>query len=239
MIYLVKAVLSALLVLLVSNASANQSILVVTDLWPPYVKKTDSGLGGLSTPIVIKALMHANVEFEIQVLPWARAYHIAQNRKNTLIFTIVRTQMREKKFKWISRLHPKDATYLYSLSENLLAVKSIEEAKGHIVAVHRNSMASERLQELGFKINKNLYQVDTNEQALKLLQNKRIQLIAATESNIRHMIKQKSDINLKMRKSILLMNSDLYVAFSLQTDDNLVRRLRDSFDAVLNAKATN
>jgi polar amino acid transport system substrate-binding protein len=43
----------------------------------------------------------SGLDYKIELLPWVRAYNMALNRDNVLIYTITRTTERENLFHWI------------------------------------------------------------------------------------------------------------------------------------------
>jgi hypothetical protein len=47
---------------------------------------------------------HTSHDVEMEALPWARAYRVAKEQGNTIIFNIARTANREKQFKWIGKI---------------------------------------------------------------------------------------------------------------------------------------
>ena len=74
---------------------------IVTENWRPYNYSEGGDIKGHSTEILEKVLRRSGIKYKIKVYPWARAYKIAQNRKNVLIYTIMRIPSREYLFKWI------------------------------------------------------------------------------------------------------------------------------------------
>jgi polar amino acid transport system substrate-binding protein len=56
---------------------------------------------GPATDLVKSVLAEAGLPYSIEVLPWARAYNIALNEPNTMIYSLARTEQREGLFQWI------------------------------------------------------------------------------------------------------------------------------------------
>lgn len=78
---------------------------IVTEYLKPYqIKNEDGSLGGYGTDIVQALLTLTNKKADIAVLPWARAYRMALNEPNVLIFSIARTPHRENLFQWIGTI---------------------------------------------------------------------------------------------------------------------------------------
>jgi polar amino acid transport system substrate-binding protein len=94
-----------IIALLVSFDARAQEIDVVTELLEPYqIEKADGSLGGFSTEVVEALFKITKDQASIKIMPWARAYEVALNQPNTLIYSIAHTQMRDKKFHWIGAL---------------------------------------------------------------------------------------------------------------------------------------
>jgi len=93
---------------------------VLTDLYPPYSYRGDSGaLTGISVSKVTSLLDSIGVSYQIIVMPWSRALQRVQTTPNSLIFSLNRTPDREDQFEWLIPLNrveyhliglPKDAS---------------------------------------------------------------------------------------------------------------------------------
>lgn len=78
--------------LILSVCQAADNVLIVTEELPPY-NFTDQGtLTGLSTEVVQAVLHQLDLNARFQVMPWARAYELAQSAPNVLIYSITRTR---------------------------------------------------------------------------------------------------------------------------------------------------
>ncbi len=135
-----------------SPLMANEFIYVVTEELRPLNYEENGRIKGSATEIVRKVLEKAGASFQIKVYPWARAYSLAQNKKNILIYTINRTKTRESKFKWIGLVHtPAWDSGLYKLKNNSkIVVKKLDDAKKYRIGAIRNDVNHEFLIENGF-----------------------------------------------------------------------------------------
>ena len=84
-------------------------------------------------------LKHSGIKkFEIQWYPWARAYRIAQNEKNTAIFSILRSKEREELFDWACKLFEINI-WVYRLKKREdIKIDKIEDLKDYKITVWRN-----------------------------------------------------------------------------------------------------
>lgn len=79
---------------------------VLTDLYPPYSYKDDSGaVTGISVDKVRNLLDSLGVRYQIIVMPWSRALQRVQTTPNSLIFSLNRTPDRENQFEWLIPLN--------------------------------------------------------------------------------------------------------------------------------------
>jgi polar amino acid transport system substrate-binding protein len=220
-------------VLMSSVSVAEEHLTIVTDVWPPYVRKEQREVTGISTEVVKKAMAKTNISYELQVLPWARAYDQAKTQPNTLIFTLARTLEREDSFQWIHRIHPPDPTHLYMLKNSSHALYSFTDALHHTVAVLRDSMASQRLQTMGFEVGKNLLEVSSSKQAYILLQNQHVKFFAASQNNATEIEASFTKKQKPIKPALFLMKSDLYIAGSKSLSPEILSTLKKAFSSVV------
>jgi len=187
--------------------------------------------GGASD--IIKAIMDdTGLKYTLNLLPWTRAYKEAQNNENVLIYSIGRTPDREKKFKWIGEILPIKYN-IYGLAKfQSSKPTTIKMIKKRSIGITRNGMMHNYLQQNGFT---NLVFVNSYEHSVKLLQRGRIDYFVASSWGIKQF---KTKFNLKNTDIVPIhdfadLTAGLYFAFSLQTSDVLVGRVKDSFARIV------
>lgn len=133
-----------------ARPSLAQRIVCVTEEMPPLQQKADGRIGGFSTEVVTAALERAGLEYTLDIFPWARAYAMAHDAPNTLIFSIIRTPEREQAFKWGGEITP-ILTQIYRLaSRSDVNPANIEEAKRYKTVVIRDDARHRLLASHGF-----------------------------------------------------------------------------------------
>jgi len=76
-----------------------------TEEYPPFNYHNDQGVVvGSATQQLRNALMHAGIDAEFRLLPWARAYTEAQLRDHHCVYSTTRTAAREQLFLWVGPL---------------------------------------------------------------------------------------------------------------------------------------
>ncbi len=83
-----------LFVVTIVNADAGE-LRIVTNVEPPTSYYSEEGkFTGTTTDIVEEIERYLNLNVKIEVMSWARAYHIAKKDPNVVLFTAARTQER-------------------------------------------------------------------------------------------------------------------------------------------------
>ncbi len=225
--------LTALLTCFSLSAFA-QKIMAVTEEYPPYNYAKDGKVTGFSTEIVEATLIKAGLQHDIQSYPWVRAYNMALKDKNTLIFSIRRTEEREKLFKWVDVIHHANI-YLYKAKARKdINIKTIEDAKQYITVVIPEDASTQKLLDAGFEIKKNLHMSPVPETNILLVHKDRAQFVPEDEIGLAYLAHQgKLDPKL-FEKTIMIpgLPGELYMAFSNSTPDEIVKKCQKAFKEI-------
>lgn len=224
-----------LILLLFSNicfAQQSLKIRVVTEHFPPFqIVKDGDNVDGIVVKIVEKLLQETNTEANIEPLPWARAYNLALNRPNTLIFSIARNKQRESLFHWVASFKPMNS-YLWTLkNNNSITDTSIENLKKFLVVVPREGNTLHTLEKNGFQIGKNLYVVNTREQAVLMLFNGRSDLLMSSQELLQERVSSLG-LNFNKLKKVRIVEErqfGLSIAFSKSTSEEVVEKFKKAF----------
>ncbi|MDT9000258.1 transporter substrate-binding domain-containing protein [Paucibacter sp. APW11] len=94
-----------------ANSRSAERLVLTTEEYPPYNMADARGqVTGISTDIVRALLDGLGYEYEIQLLPWARAIAMARTQVNTCVYSMSRTPEREALYKWVGPLVYNDWT---------------------------------------------------------------------------------------------------------------------------------
>lgn len=232
-----KTVLGAALGCALSIAAAQEPpIQIVTEEFPPYNLTENGRITGLSTEVVEAVLKEAGMSAPIKLMPWARAYDIALNGENVLIYSITRTAMREKLFKWVGVVAPSD-WYLFSRGANPVTLRRLDDAKAFQVATVNEDAGEQYLVSKGFALGKNLQSSNRYEHNYEKLRGGRVDLWVANDLVAHYLARRAGDDpNKSLVRSLHLPdlggNDGLYMAFSQKTPDAVVERFRKGLEAV-------
>jgi polar amino acid transport system substrate-binding protein len=219
-----KMLVVALMVLGAVGAYA-QKITVVTEEYPPYnFQDANKKITGISTDVVEEVLKRAKLDYQLGMYPWARAYQMAQDGPNVLIYSIGRSEKRETLFKWVDVIAPYDV-YLYRLkSRSNLNVTDLASAKNLKVGAVREDVRAQYLEKEGFKTD---LVTDDSTNAKKLAA-ERIDLFPIDELGQVAMYKRDGLDPSSVVKTVKLdaLSAGLYMAFSKQTPDDVVNKAK-------------
>ncbi|WP_412051939.1 substrate-binding periplasmic protein (plasmid) [Hoeflea sp. Naph1] len=71
---------------------------LVTENYPPYNYAEDGQLKGLSVELMHLVMADAGLEYDMELMPWARAIALAENKNGYCVFTTVHTEERDTRF---------------------------------------------------------------------------------------------------------------------------------------------
>lgn len=213
-----------------ANENKAVDIQVVTELLPPYqITDAEGKPTGYAVDFVEKLLEEANVDASIEIYPWSRTYKIASKQKNVIIFSLARTHERESKFNWIGEIYKERYTFLKLKGNNSVKVKSLDEAKKYSVTVAEDSVGDHMLTKMGFS---QLDKTSGFDQCIKMVVNKRTDLILASTYALRHSLtpSELTSDKLEIVYQFTSNSSGLYVAMSQGSDPNLVSQFKTAFE---------
>jgi len=216
-----------LLMLLCLQAQAEPLQVVTED--SSYSELRDGRVVGVASEVVEKTLAKAGVaDYHMALYPWARAYDMARLEPNVLIYPIIRSAEREPLFKWVGELDHVTPMF-YKLRERRdVVVKSLQDAKNYSIGVVRDDSRQEYLEGKGF--NKMVVSSNNLDNLRKLLSGQ-VALVPLPEREARE---QCEDLHIAFEDlesvyTIDELSKGLYIALSLKTPDDTVKRITAAF----------
>lgn len=224
---------------LLASASAHRaaadSIRVVTEDIAPYSMMVNGQVTGMSTEIVQAVFKEAGLQANIEVMPWARAYDLALNMDNVLIYSISRTPEREALFKWVGVIVQPD-WYLYCLAERPVTLATLDDARGHSIATVQDDVGEQYLLAHGFTLGRELQSSNKYEQNYRKLKVDHAELWISDQLNATYLMRLNGDDPATTLIPALpipeLSREGLSMAFSRNTPDGMVERFRAGLEAI-------
>ncbi|MCA1404767.1 transporter substrate-binding domain-containing protein [Ensifer sp. IC3342] len=133
-----------------SATARAETIHFVTEEYPPYNFSTASGANGASVEQVALIMKAVDLAYEIKVLPWARAFALAESQPYHCVFTTVHDAERDRNFKWIEPLLVDHLT-LVRRKGAAIAPQTIDEAKQFVVGTQQEDFSAAYLKAHGFE----------------------------------------------------------------------------------------
>ncbi|MCD4678443.1 MAG: transporter substrate-binding domain-containing protein [Desulfobacula sp.] len=212
-------------------SSHAQKITIVTEDYPPYHYQENHEIVGQGTETVQAVLKVLNIQADILMLPWARAYKMALEKENTLIFGIARTPKRENLFKWIGVTSPVNYCFFVLKNRSDIQIHTLEAAKQYNIGTTREDVMEQYLEEKGFVKKKNLHPNFSYDANLDKLLYRYIDLWGVVELTAYHILRTKQLPVDAIRKVYCLegvSTEGAYMAFSKNTSDALVNQFQEA-----------
>lgn len=231
-----KIMFQFVMALLIVTMSVTQvfgmQIQIVADDFPPQNYLDENGkVTGVSTEIVRAVLKELGIEAKINIYPWARAYKIALEQENVLIYTIGRNPKRENLFKWVGHIVDINACLFSLKNRDDITINALDDARKYHIGAVRNDIRTQHLLTLGFD---KLFLVSQNEQILKMLLKNRVDLWLDNELTGYYIMKKNGYIPDEKFKIVhkFLTGMGGYMAFSKATSDELVEKFTKALEQV-------
>mgnify|MGYP002715709020 FL=1 len=194
---------------------------LLTEEAPPMSFIRDGEPSGFSVEVVRALLARTGDSGKIEVLPWTRAFHLAQQAADTALFSTVRTPVREDRFHWVGPIVV-GTTSFYSLKSRHLVIDTLQQAAASgPLALPKQWYTYETLSAQGFS---NLYGVSSSKQMVTMLKHGRVKLIATEDLTLAGELATAELKPQDVTAHVPFMRSAYYIAFSPQT--SVVRVMR-------------
>lgn len=228
--------------LLATNVLAQQQkIRVVTEEWPPYNYTDQNGeVTGIATSILKEALQEADLEYQIEVYSWSRAFALARDNPSTLLYTIYKIGDRVDKFQWICPLITTRGVAFFALAEREdIKLHSLNDAKKYLTGSIAAGVNYDFLLHEGFKYGEH-FDIATDEYAnLRKLFKRRIDLIIQEVEPLKLRMKEQGLPYSALKRVYTVIPNDGQIgcmAFSNDTSKELVDLVKKSLSAVKNRR---
>lgn len=215
-----------------AQVSESNSIVVVTEEWAPYNYTNAEGeFVGSSTALVEKVLINSNIPYTLNSYPWLRAYKLALNKANILLYSTVRIPEREKLFHWICPLHIVEYSVFKLASRKDIVINSLKDLKKYSIGITRGTFLDNFLEREKLIYGVHLKVTGNNQVSFRNLLKNRVDLIIDTQAYVDRQLEKRS-LAPEYLISVYKLNDDideaieLCMAISLKTPLALVNKIR-------------
>ena len=123
---------------------------MVTEDAPPLQFVVEGEVRGVTTELVREVLKQAQINAQFEIYPWARAYDQALKRKNTLLYSTIRTPERESLFHWIGKLGRFNLGFVMLKQNTDITINSTRDARRYVIGAMRDDYTHRYLLGNGF-----------------------------------------------------------------------------------------
>jgi len=203
---------------------------ILTENLPPLNYVKDGELVGPSIEIVKEIQRRVGSRDKIEVYPWARAYQMALEDENIVLFGTTHTKARENKFKWIGPLATK-RDILVAKKGSGIKISNLDDAKkvGRIGTL-RDDTRELFLKRHGFT---NLEPVSDEQLNAQKLFLGRINLWTYKIPGLRTVCELAGVDPNDFIEVYHLREIDVSIAFSKKTSDSIVQKWKKAFEEML------
>jgi polar amino acid transport system substrate-binding protein len=215
------------MVLFSGQTVLSAELTILTENLPPLNYVENGALVGPSVEIVKEIQRRLGSQEPIQVYPWARAYKMALEEENVILFGMTHTKVRQDKFKWVGPL-AKKRDILVAKKGLGIKINSLEDAKKvKRIGTLRDDTRERLLKSFGFT---NLEPVSDEQLNAKKLALGRIDLWTYKIPGLRTVCDLAGVDYTEFEEVYHLREINLMIAFSKKTSDSIVEKWRNAFN---------
>jgi polar amino acid transport system substrate-binding protein len=134
-----------------ASVSARPRLFITTESSPPSAMMGEGQVIGFATEKVRVIMDRVGIDYDIEILPWKRAYLLAQTQPDTCVYSTTRVPERETLFKWIGPTHENDWT-LFGRADRDYRISTIEDARRYRIGAYNGDVRSDALIAQGFTV---------------------------------------------------------------------------------------
>ncbi|MEX2691787.1 substrate-binding periplasmic protein [Rhizobium mongolense] len=144
-----KLLLLAFLTLPCAAPAQSQTVNFTTEEYAPFNYRDGKVIKGATVEQVEKVMADIGVDYTMELLPWARAYSLAQSQPMTCVFATAHNALRDPLFKWIEPLLV-DRNILITRKGSGVVANDLEASKKYTVGTQREDYTEMVLRQKGF-----------------------------------------------------------------------------------------
>lgn len=219
----------ATMLILAIGLNAGQYTIMSENL-PPYNYMENNKIKGIGGELVHAIIDKLKINAPVEFMPWARAYKTIMLKDNCILFSMSRTDAREKLFKWVGPL-VSTPVWLYKKVSRELNIHTLQDAMRAdlVIGVLNNDNTHQQLLLQGFN---NLEITPKSESLYHKLVLERVDLVPGSVPAMRGVMKKIGYDPKMLQPTAKLHDQHLYIAFSLNTPDHEIIRWQKALNEI-------
>ncbi len=207
------------------TASLADTLHFVTEEYAPFNYTKDGKITGIAVEQIEAITKAAGIDYTLEIMPWARAFAMAESQPKYCVFTTGYNRERSDRFVWVNPLL-KDEMVLLKREDGGKGPASLQEALGMKVGSQRGDFAVEALEDLGFRDIDLATDIDIT---LRKLLSGRVDLMPTSIKTYDRMVKDGHPV-----EKAMLMAGQIYgLACHRQTPQGLIKALQFQLDKLI------
>jgi polar amino acid transport system substrate-binding protein len=206
--------------------AARPRLYLTAEASPPAVMVAHQRVTGSAAEKIRAIMDKAAIDYEIAVLPWRRAYALAQTQADTCVFSTTRTPEREAMFKWVGPTHANDWT-LFGLAARDYHLGKLDDARLLHIGAYVGDVRADYLQQRGFIVD---MVSDDMSNPRKLLAG-RLDLWVSGENAGKVLIRQNGWVG-QIVPVLTFRHTEQYLACNRQVPDALITKMNAALQAL-------
>ncbi|AOF91254.1 transporter substrate-binding domain-containing protein [Sinorhizobium sp. RAC02] len=207
------------------SAPLAETLHFVTEEYAPFNYTKDGKVTGIAVEQVEAIAKAAGIDYKLEIMPWARAFAMAESQPMHCVFTTGYNRERADRFLWVNPLL-KDEMVLLKRKDGSKGPATLNAALGMKAGSQRGDFAVEALEDLGFKDIDLAADIDIS---VRKLLSGRIDLMPTSVKTYENLVKQGQPV-----EKAMLMAGQIYgLACQKDTPPDLIRRLQAELDKLI------
>lgn len=204
--------------------AADPGLVLYTEDLPPFsLQLPDGKVGGSVTEKIALMSRQAGFQYQVVMMPWARALNTARSQANACVYSTARTAEREAWFSWIGPMAYNEGI-LYSLAERPPAASNLEGAITARIGGYNGSASAMYLSRRGY----NVIMSANHDISIKNLLAGRLDYWL-TNRHTANALSERLGLQGRLVPAIPVVNLELYLACNPALDGQLLKRMRQAY----------
>lgn len=223
--------LAALLALWIACAAQAADLHGYTEPLPPLNYEESGEVRGFGADLLRALAQRAGLSLEMQVLPWPRAVAMAAGDRQSVLFTLTRTPVREAEYRWIGPIAKRRIQLFRLAQRSEVQVRSLEDMQHIRTAVARESATAKALAEQG--LGPHLDAALDDEATMKMLIARRVDAVAMLDfAAAWHSARQGPGFRALQPLITLDDSREYYFGLNKDAPEELVSRVQRAFESL-------
>lgn len=201
-------------------------IKVITSFYEPYSFKRGEQVEGEAVAQARHLFKELDFHPTINIYPWPRAYELALNQPNVLLFSVARTPQREDLFHWVGEIVGFNVFLYRNAKRDDIQVHNLQDAGKYRVGALNKDVKGQYLREQGI----DAITLNNEENGIQMVLSNRIDMVPMDKVSMQHRLHKNrlKEDSLVPAFKLEAISKPLYIAFSRGTDPEIVQLFQDA-----------